>query len=94
MSDYATCEALRVALREADVDGDGALSLDEFRAAMDRDGTLRCAAEEARMSRRGKEFAFLDAETLFCRFNADNSNSISAEELRQFFMETDNCACD
>ena len=76
------------------MDGDGALSLDEFRATMDRDGALRRAAEEARMLRRGEESAFLDVETLFRRFNADNSNSISAEELRQFFMEIDNCACD
>jgi len=88
VSDYSTCEAMEVMMREMDADGDGTLSLDEFRAAMEKNGFIRRKSESARTLLKDEDAALLYPETIFRRFDVDDSSSISVEELRNLLMET------
>lgn len=93
VSDYATCEAMGVLMRGMDLDGDGVLSLDEFRKAMEENGLVRTASERARLPSTDDDgAASLNAETIFRWFDVDGSDSISVEELRKLLMETENCS--
>ena len=88
VSDYTSCEAMEVMMREMDADGDGMLSLDEFRLAMEKNGFMRSESESARTMLEDEDAALLTPEAIFRRFDVDDSNSISVEELRNLLMET------
>ena len=75
-------------MREMDADGDGMLSLDEFRLAMEKNGFMRSESESARTKLKDEDAALLAPEAIFRRFDVDDSNSISVDELRNLLMET------